>query len=298
MLTFQYVRHDDVETLGEFLIRRFHYHTQYEWSDLIQKGLVRIGSKHVLPSRILETKDLITYDRPYFVEPTVDENFSILYEDNNYVAVDKPGNIPTSPSGKYWYNCLTNLLKRVLKSDELHPAHRLDRETSGVNLFAKNKTAAKSIGMAFSKGEVGKEYFLIARGKVNFRSALVSSPLGKDSSGPIRIKQAVCYNGRRSFTHFKVLAIFPGSTLLSVRPLSGRTHQIRVHSNFLGHPTVNDKLYGTDSSEFINWINKSGLDPKVPHCLHSRHLRFFDPFSNKLISITSPVTNLIRNFSN
>ena len=293
-LSFQYVRQEAVETLSAFLERRFRYHTRAEWESLVAKGFVKVNGKKVSPRHILQTRHKIVYERPPFPEPEVDRRFEILFEDDYLLAVGKSGNIPTSPSGKYWHNCLVHVLKQELGLEWIHAVHRLDRETSGVNLLAKSKDAARILGGDFQRGEVGKTYSAILRGRLPAREIHVSAPLGAATGGAIRIKQAVHANGRDSRTRFRLRAVLPGASLVHALPLTGRTHQIRAHAALLGHPVAGDKLYGVPEEDFLAWVASGERSSETRQLLHSSELRFRHPVTSKLITVRAPDSALME----
>jgi len=139
------------ETLLEFLLRRFRYLDDQEWRNNIKDRRIWIDGKLGFANFKLKNNQKIVYLRPDFLEPDVDLNFEIIFEDDALIAVCKSGNLPTSPSGKYYKNTLVNLIKSRVGLKKLYTLHRLDRETSGVIIFAKRLEIAQSMSAHFQK---------------------------------------------------------------------------------------------------------------------------------------------------
>jgi RluA family pseudouridine synthase len=295
-LSFQYVRQGPEETLVEFLTRRFRYHSAEEWQELVQKGFVKVNGAHSRPGMVLRTRHKIVYERPPFPEPEVDRRYRVLYEDELLLAVSKSGNMPTSPSGKYWHHCMVHVLQQERGLAELHAVHRLDRETSGVNLFAKSKAVAGALGEDFRAGRVAKRYAAIVRGRFPARSIYVSAPLGEDVAGGVRIKQAVLAQGRPCRTKFVLRARLPQASLLTVTPHTGRTHQIRAHAAYLGHPVWGDKLYGVPEAEFISWVSSGERSARSRQLLHATRLTFTHPRTGAELTVRDSPAPLLRLF--
>ena len=292
-LSFQYVRHERAESLLAFLLRRFRYHSAAEWTALIQSGAVTVNSHQAPPEHVLLSRERIVYVPPPKPEPPVDARYTLLYEDASVLAVSKSANIPTSPSGKYWHNCLRHVLQRDLQISELHAVHRLDRETSGVNLFAKTRRAAAVLGQAFAAGTVEKRYAAVLRGSLPCRDTLVSAPL-RDAEGEVHIKQGVHPQGKPSVTRFILRARLPGASLVDVLPTTGRTHQIRAHAAFLGLPVWGDRLYGVPAADFLAWLHDPNRDLTSSHLLHSKCLVFVHPESGERVVVGSDEGRLVR----
>ena len=294
-LSFQYVRHGRSETLIDFLMRRFHYHTREQWEERILLGAVTVNGRTIAPGHVLASKDHIVYVPPAAPEPPVDARFTVLYDDAALLAVSKSGNIPTSPSGKYWHNCLLHVLQRELNLPELHSVHRLDRETSGVNLFAKTRRAAALLGGAFASGRVEKRYAAIVRGRFPAPEILVNAPL-RHAGSEVSIKQAVHPAGRPSVTRFRLRALLPRASLVDVAPLTGRTHQIRAHAAFIGYPIWGDRLYGASEDQFIAWLHSPVRDWNARHLLHATELRFSHPETGAEVIVRDGAGAIVRGF--
>ncbi|HEX9843899.1 MAG TPA: RluA family pseudouridine synthase [bacterium] len=298
-LSFQYVQHDVPETLLEFLVRRFRYHSAAEWETRIQGGHVTVNGKAVTPQHRLETRHRIVYDRPPGPEPEVDARYRVLYEDDALLAVSKSGNIPTSPSGKYWSNCLVHVLQRERGLPALRAVHRLDRETSGINLFAKDRAAARQLGLDFQNGRVRKGYAAIVAGAFPRGETFVQAPLRDTTTGSVRIRQEVHPAGRPAQTRFRLRARLAGqgpcgASLLRAEPLTGRTHQIRAHAALLGHPVWGDKLYGHADAEFLAWLHSPERHGATRQLLHASELEFTHPTDGRRILIRDPERVLVE----
>lgn len=294
-LAFRYVQHDAPETLLAFLTRRFRYHKEAEWKTLIVDGHVTIDGRSAVPMEKLQSKQLVVYVPPPIPEPEVDARYEILFEDKDVLAVNKSGNIPTSPSGKYWHNCLRHVLLRDLRLPSLHAVHRLDRETSGVNLFAKTPDAVRRLGEAFKLGKVEKRYSAVLRGQLKVPRTTLSAPL-MDEGGEIHIKQMVHPDGRAARTHYRVLALLPGATWVDVQPETGRTHQIRAHAAYLGYPVWGDWLYGSSEEEFIRWVRNPRRHTLGRHLLHARELVVEHPITGVTLRLVAPAEPMLQAF--
>jgi len=297
-LRFQYVSGSQgAETLVQFLTRRFPYHNEPEWTDLVLAGNVTVNNSPVSPRLQLRTGHRIAYERPATAEPPVDDRFHILHEDEHLLVVDKPANLPTSPSGKYWDHCLVHIAAKRLGYRQLYAVHRLDRETSGANVLAKTSEAASILGKAFAAGQVQKEYTAILRGDFPCRDAFVSVPLMNDPEGEIRIRQVPSTAGRKAETRFTLLARLPGASLVRALPLTGRTHQIRAHAWYLGHPVLGDKLYGSADAVFLNFTRSEVRILERRQLLHSSRIRFPHPVTSDLVDVRSSPQSLLEIFS-
>ena len=203
----------------------------------------------------------------------------ILYEDNDIIVVNKPKGMVVHPASGNYEGTLVNAIMSICKDSlsgiggEIRPGivHRLDKDTSGVIIIAKNDKAHINLSEQIKNHEVEKTYIALVRGVVKENEATIDMPIARSTKD--RKKMAVSKNGKRAVTHFKVIKRYPkdNCTLLEVKIETGRTHQIRVHLSEIGHPIIGDQVY----SKGKNRWNIEG------QCLHARSLKFVHPITKK-----------------
>ena len=282
--------------LVAYLAQRFTYHTLERWLEVIENGSV------MLEDRVADAKDtvlpgaIITYDPGEFEEPPANLGYDIIYEDEWFLGIFKPGNLLVHRAGKSFKNNLIYQLRHVHQPsfDDVHAVNRLDRDTSGVVLVAKNSEARAAAGMLFADKAVEKEYVAIVRGTPGLSTTVISMPIGKDKSSSISYKFCIDDNGKESITEIKSCEpVGRFYSQLTVSPLTGRTHQIRVHLAAMGNPVVGDKLYGLSEEEYLRWReNPVKLPPRLlfyRQALHCRSISFQHPYLGKECNIQSHI---------
>ena len=212
------------------------------------------------------------------------ELFEIIFEDADLLVINKPAGLACHPTKGDAYSSLISRVRLHVGSD-IHPQliNRLDRETSGVTLVAKNASTALAIRRIWESREVQKMYLAIVHGHVS-EDGVVEAPLGRDEASPVAIKDKVRSDGAPSTTHYRVLLRFEGAeglfTCLEVKLLTGRKHQIRIHLAHIGHPIVGDKLYGLDENMYLDFVKYRLTDEQkrkliLPHqALHAASVTF------------------------
>lgn len=210
----------------------------------------------------------------------------VIAEDDDAVALAKPGDVVCHPSKAGPWSSLAGAVKAGLGLEKAHLVFRLDRETSGLVLFAKHERAASRLQRAMQDGRIRKTYLAVVVGELHAGGGdggdgsegaegaagaiLVDQPLGDDEASPVFVKTCVRPDGRPARSWFRPLAVAGGFTLAEVRIETGRKHQIRAHAQWLGFPVVGDKIYGPDARCYLDFIDHGWTPALAARLLHPR----------------------------
>jgi 23S rRNA pseudouridine1911/1915/1917 synthase len=178
----------------------------------------------------------------------------IIYEDDRLLVVSKPGDVVCHPSKAGPWSSLVGAVREYTQLPVVHLVFRLDRETSGVVVLAKDAKMAGRLQTAMQERKVGKAYEAILTGELA-ESVTVNQPLGDDTASPVFVKSTVRGDGQTAVTHFTPVKFGGGFTLVRVVTETGRKHQIRAHAQWLGHTIVGDKIYGPDARCYLDFID-------------------------------------------
>jgi 23S rRNA pseudouridine1911/1915/1917 synthase len=209
----------------------------------------------------------------------------VLHEDAELIVVNKPAGLLVHPSRTEKSGTLANALAYhfLQTGAPIRPGliHRLDRDTSGVLVIAKTGGAHRIIAKAFRQRRVSKRYLALVHGRVAPEAGEIDAPIGRDADAWPRWR--VMSEGRAAQTRFTVRQRFAGHTLLELEPLTGRTHQLRIHCAFLGHPIAGDRIYGAAAPA------ASAAAASSPHWLHAYLLSFRHPATGQEMTFTAPL---------
>lgn len=243
----------------------------------IKDKKIKVNNKAIKPSYRLEINDEIDIDDEIFEVPEIKPeamDLKIVYENNDYAVIDKDENVIVHPAGSIITGTLVNGLldkygyeglSHIGGDDRPGIVHRLDKDTTGLMVIAKNNESYKYMKSLFETRKVDKEYIAIVHGNFDKKSARIENYMDRDIKD--RRKMAVRPSGRVAISEYEVLKEVPGYSLVKIHIITGRTHQIRVHMTHLNHPLVGDPVYGNVKTNF-------NLDHQLLHC---RYLGFTDP---------------------
>lgn len=261
---------------------------------LIDNEKVLVNHKKVKSSYKIQENDKITIEEEKPKEVLLEAQeipVQVLYEDKDIIVVNKPKGMVVHPANGNLNGTLVNALMSICKDSlsgiggEIRPGivHRLDKDTSGVLIVAKNDKSHINMSEQIKNHEVEKTYIALVKGFVKENEATIDMPIGRSTKD--RKKMTVSKNGKNAITHFKVLERFKNYTLLEVKIETGRTHQIRVHLTQIGYPIVGDEVYSNGKNEW----NVQG------QCLHAKSLRFKHPITGKEMFIEAEIPQYFEN---
>lgn len=247
---------------------------------MIDEGFVLVNGKKVKASLILSEADELFVKDGFIKEASFEAEdipINIVYEDDDLLVINKksgmvvhPGNGNTSGT---LVNALMHYTKNLSNKEAFRPGivHRIDKDTSGLMLVAKNDKAHDILAEGFKNKTIKREYIALVCGVIGEDSGVIDVPIGRDAKD--RKKMCVTSeNSKKAVTHFKVLKRYEHYTLLRLILDTGRTHQIRVHMKYIGHPVYNDPVYGKAYNDFGQFLHSASIDFEQPTT--HEHLHF------------------------
>ena len=250
-------RENSGERIDKFLTAMFPVLSREGWQKRILDNIVLLNDLQIKPSKKLSEGDIVQFSFLKRPEPEVNKNYKILCEDNNFLIIDKPSGIPVHPSGIYFENTLTRMLESSLHR-KLLPAHRLDRETSGILIFCKDKRTVARMQILFKTEKIQKEYLVLVEGDFPEEGIVAEGFLVPDQYSLVRKKRKYLTGklseGEYAHTSFSLICKKNSMSLLRVCLRTGRTHQIRAVLYSLGYPVVGDLIYGVDEKFYLKFI--------------------------------------------
>ncbi len=266
---------------------------------LVADKAVTVGGKPVRASRTLERGEVVTIcypaDEPPRTLTPAAIPLTIVFEDDHLAIIDKPAGLVVHPAPGHWDDTLVNALvargTTLSGGAEGRPGivHRLDKDTSGLMLVAKTDIAHRRLSKALSDRKIRRTYAALTWGHLTEDPAVIDAPIARHQRD--RKRMVVAAAGRPSRTRVQVVARFPVTELVRIELETGRTHQIRVHMNHIGHPVVGDQVYGAGGSKRISGsgrIRAGAIDRAVPRqALHAARLELEHPITAAALDCTS-----------
>jgi 23S rRNA pseudouridine1911/1915/1917 synthase len=260
---------------------------------LIKDGAATVNGRPSKPSYRVQAGDEIVVHIPIELPEQVlpeDIPLDIVYEDEVLLVIDKPAGMVVHPGAGHTSGTLVNAvlahcpqLTDVGGADRAGIVHRLDKDTSGLILVAKDDATHSALQRQFKRRQVAKTYLALVEGQVQPREGIIEAPIGRDKRQ--RKKMAVVRRGREAQTMYRIIEYLADHTLLEVRPHTGRTHQVRVHLAWLGYPIVGDAVYGHRRQRLL----------RSRHFLHAARLRLTHPATGKEIEFEAPLPPKLTN---
>jgi 23S rRNA pseudouridine1911/1915/1917 synthase len=282
------------ERLDKTLVNLMPELSRAQWQRLIADGFVLVDGKPGKASQRLEGYEVIEAEIPEPAESSLDPQnipLDIRYEDNDIIVINKPAGMVVHPAPGHSSGTLVNALLAHCPDlpgvgDTKRPGivHRLDKDTSGLIVVAKNDQALRYLQAQFKAREVSKHYKALVEGQIQPPNALIDAPIGRDpNQRKIMVvfsrdtSQSKSKKAREAQTHYTTLEYFDKFSLVDCAPITGRTHQIRVHLSYIGYPIVGDKVYGRRKQRL----------PLNRHFLHAAELAFHRPSDSTLLTISA-----------
>ena len=266
--------------------------TRSKVNNLIKDSKVLINNNEVKSGYLLKSNDIIdiTLEEENTDLKPSNIDLDIVYEDDDVIVINKQNGLVVHPSSGNYEDTLVNGLLYHSKNlssvnGEFRPGivHRIDADTTGLLMIAKNDYAHNVLARQLESHSINRVYIALVWGTITNDSGTIDAPIGRDSKN--RKKMAVTIDGKKAITHFKVLERYKNATLLEVKLETGRTHQIRVHMKYINHPIVNDSVYG----------DKKNIFDDTGQCLHARTIGFIHPTKNEYMEYTSELPDCFVN---
>ena len=264
---------------------------------LIENNKIKVNGKAQKASYKVSEKDEIKIEE--IEAKTIDlkpQNIplDIIYEDDDIIVINKQKGLVVHPANGNPDGTLVNAIMAICKDSlsgiggEIRPGivHRLDKDTSGLIIVAKNDKAHINLSEQIKNREVKKTYIALVRGVIKENEATIDMPIGRSRTD--RKKMAVAKDGKNAVTHIKVLKRYDKYTLLEINIETGRTHQIRVHLSHIGYPIIGDYIYSNGKNEF-------GVEGQ---CLHAKSLEFKHPITKKEMKLEAPLPKYFQDIIN
>lgn len=281
--------------LDQYLSEKTEY-SRSQLQKMIKDESILVNGNKVKSSYNLKNGDIVTIKEPVIEVLSADPekmDLDIIYEDDDIIVVNKANGIVVHPAVGNNHGTLVNGLAYHSKNlsdlnGEFRPGivHRIDAYTTGLLVVVKNNKAHEILSRQLEEKTTHRKYVALVWGVINNDTGTIDAPIGRDENN--RKKMAVTpNNSKQAVTHFKVLERYQDTTLIELQLETGRTHQIRVHMNYIGHPVVNDPVYG----------NKKLID-ETGQCLHAKELGFIHPTTNEYVEFTSDLPECFVNILN
>ena len=306
------------QTVLEYYSQRYKHSTISQWQARIESGHILLNQKLTTIATKLQSGDKLSYHRPPWQEPVVPLDFQILYQDQDLLVIDKPSGLPVLAGGGFLENTLCFQLQKLFPQQTRIPIHRLGRGTSGLMILARSPVAKSYLSQQMRSRQITKIYLAIAQGIIQKDKFTIEQPIGKLAHPFLGYIYGAKSDGKYARSECQVIARQSDRTLVQVKILTGRPHQIRIHLAAIAHPLLGDPLYqiggipiGITKDDQNPSLSPRNLQEKnfkditslitpgdCGYYLHAHKLEFLHPSQNKTINIqSSPPASFLSQLS-
>ena len=270
--------------LDKYLTQVLPQYSRAYLQKLIVQGCILVNGQRTKANQWLNKVDRITVELPLLPTHPLAEPIplAIVYEDSDILVIDKPAGLTVHPAPGHPSHTLVNAVlahcpNLAMSNDLVRPGivHRLDKDTSGLMVITKNDFAREYVAAQFKSRTVTKGYLVLVKGKLSPEQGIIEAPVGRDPRS--RRRMAIVEAGKEASTQYQVQKYLDNYTLVDITPVTGRTHQIRVHLSAIGYPVIGDPIYGVKSA----YLNRQFI--------HAYHLGFRLPSTEQYQEFTSPL---------
>lgn len=294
------IKIEDDEDIGErldlFLASELDGISRSKISKAIKEGNILVnGNQSKASAKLIPNMEIYINKASFLIPPILPEkmDLDIIYEDEDLMVINKPAGLLVHPTDTIRTKTLVNGLLAYSNdwshiSGEERPGivHRLDAQTSGLLVLCKNDKTHLAVAEAFKERKVNKEYIAVLEGSIDCDGLKVEEAIGRNQKNPKL--RAIDKNGKSAISYFYTIDHNEQASLARVKIITGRTHQIRVHAQFLGHPVIGDRLYGFKKQRFKT----------ENQLLHAERIAFIHPWKNELMEFNALINDEIRIFCN
>jgi 23S rRNA pseudouridine1911/1915/1917 synthase len=296
------IARDFGDRLDVFLAKRLPEYSRSLIQRCIREGRASHNGRVAKPGSTIRKGDRVTIEVPLLITPELrpaEIPLNVVFEDEHIIAIDKPPGMVVHPTSGHWEGTLMNALLAYFRipedADEVYRpgvVHRLDRQTSGVILAGKTHRGVAGLARQFRERRMQKEYHAIVEGQIRPAEGVIDKPIKRHPKGGIRMGVARAGEGREASSSYRVLERFSGYTYVAVTPLTGRTHQIRVHVATIGHPCAGDPLYSASSPVREKHLVEGSTSETVVlnrQALHAYQISFEHPVKRVPLVLSAPL---------
>ena len=284
----------------EYLVRRFTYLPETTWRQLVREGRISRNGVRCDETVRLARGDMLRCELPDFEAPLVNLDYTVVYADPWLLAINKPPGLRVHSRGKFVNANLVYHLRHVHQPAYagIDLVNRLDADTSGLVLLARDKPTLRHLARQFAEGLVEKQYLAVVTGRPAPGHGTINLPIGPVKEARVPRFQVDRDTGKTAVTRYEtVRELGDQHTLLALHPEHGRTHQLRVHLAAIGHPIAGDALYTMNDDDYLQWRR----NPPTPHllqrqALHSHRLTFRHPVHRTTCTLVAPLATDIERF--